>query len=189
MKVAYIVEGSTDRAVLHGLRDRSCPGATLHELPFRGTERRRRHYKGACAQARLVDADVLVVVTDANGRDWKKVTTEERNALPNAVPFDTIVGVCDRNVECWLCADTAYTAQRLGSDRSVYECPDPKGAFETALRLGRDAKRKETIGSLVRDAPLRNWTRKSPSFRAFYEDARDIALRRGCVMPNEAEGL
>ena len=36
MKIAYCVEGTTDRAILRGLRDRWCPQAELVEGRFRG---------------------------------------------------------------------------------------------------------------------------------------------------------
>ena len=36
MKIAFCVEGSADRAILHGLRDRWCPQAELVEGRFRG---------------------------------------------------------------------------------------------------------------------------------------------------------
>jgi len=188
LNVAYIVEGSTDRALLHGLRDRWCPNAELKALGFRGSKLRHRHYPKVCAEARFKEVDVLVLLTDANGRDWRKVKREELRALPAPCPFNVIVGVCDRNVECWICADATYAAQQLKSDASLFNVPDPKGAFEAASGIDRDAKCEERIAAMVRDAPVRNWIKQSPSFRAFYEDARDIAQQRKCAMPNEIEG-
>ena len=43
MKIGYSVEGSTDRAVLQGLKQRWCPEAQLVEGRFRGTSGQSQH--------------------------------------------------------------------------------------------------------------------------------------------------
>ncbi len=182
-----MVEGATDRALLEGLRRRWCPGAIVEKIEFRGSRCRHRDYDKMCADARLRGVDALVILTDANGRKWRDVKDQELKALPGVQPFDILVGVCDRNVECWLCADPRHAASVVGCDPGAVDGEDPKSRFERALGVTRSEKQEDVIADLVQGAPLREWIRRSPSFRSFYEDARDIAQRRGCTMRNEED--
>jgi hypothetical protein len=69
----------------------------------------------------------------------------------------------------------------------MLDVPDPKGVVEGALGVTSFDRKEEEIASIVRDAPLRNWLRRSPSFEAFYEDARALSRREERPIPNERE--
>jgi len=96
-----------------------------------------------------------------------------------------LVGVCSRNVECWLCAEAGYIAARLKAPEQALRGDDPKGPFGSAVGITRDDKKLETIADLVRAAPIDIWLRSSPSFARFYDDARSAAHRLHGDMPNE----
>lgn len=185
MKLGCVPEGATDRAVLHALRDRWCPSATMEEIAYRGSRCRHRDYPKVCAEAQLKGIDVLVVLTDANGRKWHEVRKAEQAALPDNVPLELLVGVCDRNVECWICADADYVAAAANCDSAAFRVPDPKGVLQRALGVTKYSTQEERIREIVAKAPLKAWNNASPSFHAFYGDARALSLRLGCAIPDE----
>lgn len=185
--IGYVVEGGTDRAFVRGLANHWCPDADLLEIAFRGSSCKHRHYPKVCSDASLRGVDVLVMLTDANNERWTVVRDAERAALPNPCPVEVLIGVCDRNVECWLCADRDYAARMLRCTPEDLDLPDPKGAFARRMRLVDVLPAEEWIERFVENAPLHAWIRRSPSFRGFYGDVRDYALRMGCDFPNEEE--
>jgi len=185
MKIGYCVEGSADRAVLHGLRERWCPHAVLVEGMFRGTsgKRQRQEIPQVCRE--LVDkgAELIIFLRDANNEEWRGVlkTDEERCRVEHK--HLTIFGVCDRNVECWLCADADWIGKETKHQPDQFRAQDPKGAFEEAMGITRLDKKEEEIAALVQRAPLRNWLGNS-SFEEFYERIRDKSKERGCQIEN-----
>jgi hypothetical protein len=99
----------------------------------------------------------------------------------------TLYGVADRNIECWLAADREFLARRLNVTPEALNAPDPKGVIEGALGVTSYDRKEDEIASIVCDAPLRNWLKRSPSFEAFYEDARALSKREERPIPNERE--
>jgi hypothetical protein len=63
----------------------------------------------------------------------------------------------------------------------------PKGFFETALGISSSEKKEKEIGSLTRNAPLKNWIEGSKSFEDFYDEVWNMAKTVDCQMPNERE--
>jgi hypothetical protein len=189
MSIGYSVEGATDRGLLEGLRRRWCPAATLIEGSFRGTARisLRRDIPRICKELDHKGASVIIFLTDANNQDWRQVKQRESKFVPTEFRHLVLYGVADQNVECWLKADQDYLAQRLSIPREALDVPDPKGIFEQALGITSYDRKEEEIASIVHGAPLRNWLNESPSFEAFYEDARVISRQQGCLIPNERE--
>ena len=189
MSIGYSVEGATDRGLLEGLRRRWCPDATLIEGSFRGTSRisLRRDIPRICRELDHRGASVIVFLTDANEQDWRQVKQRESEFVPMEFRHIMLYGVADRNIECWLRADRDYLAQQLNMSPEALNVPDPKSAIEQALGITGYDRKEEEIASIVRDAPLRNWLRWSPSFETFYEDARTLSRQQGCLIPNERE--
>ena len=68
MRIGYSVQGTTDRALLEGLRRRWCPHAELLEGPFRGSTRAslRREYHKICQAFVAQSVEVMVFLTDAD---------------------------------------------------------------------------------------------------------------------------
>lgn len=186
MRIGYTVQGSTDRAVLLGLRDRWCPDAKLVEGHFRGTNPR-RELPRACEELRAKGCEVIVSLTDADQEDWRRLLQSEEKAVPEGYRERIVLGVADRNIECWLALDREYLASRINCAPDALAAADPKGLFEALIGITRDDKREDEIAAIVKDAPLRNWLR-DPSFEQFYERARRVSARLRCELPNERGG-
>jgi hypothetical protein len=190
MKIGYCVEGSTDRAVLHGMRDRWCPHAVLVEGRFRGTskERQRQEIPKACTE--LVDkgVELIIFLRDANTepRSWRKVLNAYEKDCRVEHKYLTVFAVCARNVECWLCADADWIAKETGHRADEFRVPDPKGPFEEAIGITRLDKKEGRIAALVQRAPLRNWL-SNRSFKEFYERVWDKSKEGSCQIENLRE--
>lgn len=191
MRIGYSVEGSTDVAFVKGLCQRQgwCPNAQLVLGSFRGKMGRRRRIEipSICKELRHKGADVMVLLTDANDRNWREVKRAEQGWIPLEYADITLVGVADRNIECWIAADADYLAGKIGVRSEDLQVADPKGVFERALGITTFDKKEAKIAAIVKDAPLRNWLSQSESFADFYDDARDLSQRQGCSIPNERE--
>jgi hypothetical protein len=184
MSIGYSVEGSTDRAFVEGLRQRWCPGVILIEGAFRGKSIRRA-IPNICRELSHKGASVIVFLTDANDQNWREVRRRESNLVPDEFRHVTLYGVADRNIECWLNSDRDYLAKRLGISPNELDVPDPQGVFEAALRITDIEEREKEIASIVCDAPLHHWLARSPSFEAFYEDARRLSQQLQHPIRNE----
>lgn len=185
MKIGYSVQGSTDRAFLMGLQERWCPDAEVVQGPFRGVTgySLRREYTKICDEFAFKSVDVMVFLTDADDKEWRQVKKNERSCFPQERLALAIHGVADRNIECWLCADPDYIAQRLGIPAEEVRVADPKGRFESAIGIDRSDRKEGEITDLVKEAPLRSWLR-NPSFEDFYEQALKMSQLRGCKIEN-----
>jgi hypothetical protein len=185
MTIGYAVEGSTDRAFVTGLRERWCPQALLVEGAFRGSTglSLRREYKKICDEFAIKGVNVMVFLTDGNGADWRDVQKNEREHFPEERRDQAIHGVCDRNIESWICRDRHWISHRLGGEAATFEVEDPKHAFERAIGITRDDRKEAEIAALVAAAPLNNWL-SAPSFEDFYEQARDLSQTKTCEIEN-----
>jgi hypothetical protein len=189
MKIGYSVEGSTDRALIKGLKNRWCPDAELIEGRFRGSthESLRREYQKICDEFQFRSVDWMVFLTDSNTRPWRDVQRDEREKFPPECQNRAIHGVADRNVESWLCADADWLGKRLSCDPNRFRCDDPKGPFEGAMEITRDDKREDEIALIVKDAPLGVWLANNKSFENFYDQVRDASQQSGCAIENVRE--
>lgn len=191
MSIGYSVEGATDRVFLEGLRQRWCPDGVLIEGSFRGDSgiSLRRDIPRICLELDHKEANVIVFLTDANEQNWRQVKRHESEFVPLEFRHVTLYGVAGRNVECWLAADRDYLAGRLNVSPEALDAPDPKGIIEQALGITSYDRKEDEIASIVRDAPVRNWLDRSPSFEAFYEDARVLSKQEEYPIPNERERM
>jgi hypothetical protein len=131
----------------------------------------------------------MVFLTDANRQDWRTVQRNERQSFPQERLAQAIHGVCDRNIESWLCSDARWMAQELGKEEGIFSVEDPKGSFERAIGVSRDDRKEHEIAELIRRAPLRNWLSRSPSFEDFYEQARRLSNSSRCHLENLREAI
>jgi hypothetical protein len=189
MKVGYCVEGSTDKWVLHGLRHRWrrwCPHVELVEGRYRGSFKRREIPK-ACLELRTKGVDLIVLLRDANDENWREVAQGDRAACRSDDAHLVIVGVCDRNVECWLVADLQYAARRLGVTQPDLDVEDPKSVFDRAMGITPLDDRHAELIDFVRSAPLHRWL-SNRSFEHFYDQFWQKSKERGCSLENLREG-
>ncbi len=102
-----------------------------------------------------------------------------------------VLGVAERNIECWLAIDRGALAKELGCAPDDIPPGDPSGFVKRRFGLGKrddareDAKRR--VSQFVACAPLKSWIKGSKSFEEFYGDAKDLGAQIHCNMPNELE--
>ncbi len=170
MKVGYSVEGSTDRAFLKGLRDRWCPEAVLIEGRFRARSglSQRREIPKTCTELSSKGADLIIFMRDANNENWREVLKADIDRCADHHRHIVVFAVCDRNIECWLCADREWIAKRRKRTSAEFAVQDPKGAFESALQISALDRKGGEIASLICEAPLHHWL-SNKSFEAFYD--------------------
>lgn len=169
MRIGYSVEGSTDRALINGLRNRWCPTAQLVEGRFRGRSGRsqRREIPNTCLELTSKAVDLIIFLRDADDEYWRDVLKADEARCPFEHRHLTLFGVCDRNVECWLCSDADWLGKQTSRDPNEFRVDDPKGVFESAVGITGVEKREEEVASLVESAPMANWLRNQ-SFEDFY---------------------
>lgn len=193
MRIGYAVQGSTDRAFLHGLKERWCEDAEMVEGAFRGSTglSLRRELAKICDELFFQKAcDVIVFLSDADRADWRTIQRHELNKLPDAIRPFAVYGMADRNIECWLCADRQYIAEKTGRAFEDFAVDDPKAAFESAMDISRDDKRESEIAAFVREAcagVLQCWLQKSKSFEDFYDQLWTVSRQRECDIENLRE--
>ena len=169
---AYYVQGDADEAVIRGLAGRWCPHVELAGGKFRGSSREsyRRELKKTLVD--LYDdkeCDILVVLTDGDNNRWQDVKREELQRIPEVYQHVTLLGVADRNVECWLAADRAALADELECDVDDIPHADPSGFVKRRFGLSNRVTKpegKQRIIDYVRGASLRVWIHGSSSFSA-----------------------
>lgn len=182
MRVGFCVEGSTDKWLLHGLRERWCPEAELVEGRYRGAFRRREIPK-ACFELYTKGVDLIILLRDANAENWRHVHKDDLKACDEQHAAIVVVGVCDRNVECWLVADAQYAASKLGLSEAEWHIDDPKKLVEKAMGITRLDDKRDEIMKYVSAAPLHRWLHNA-SFEHFYDALWQMSKRLQCTLEN-----
>lgn len=191
MKIGYSVEGSTDRAFISGLKLRWCPNAIMIEGRFRGStgQSRRREIAKICLELSHKGAELITFLSDSNSDDpnaWRKVAQDEESRVPVQYSHYVIIGICQRNVECWLCTDADWIAKRYNRSTEEFRVSNPKGIFNTVLGISYRDTREEEIAELVMQAPLHRWLHNK-SFEAFYDKLWLYSKKSGCTIENLRE--
>jgi hypothetical protein len=115
-------------------------------------------------------ADLIIFLRDANDEKWREALKNEESRCAAESRHLAVFGVCDRNVECWLCCHCEWIAKQTGIQPNEFRVGDPKGIFELALEISGPDRKEEAIATLVKDAPtevLRHWL-TNRSFEDFY---------------------
>lgn len=185
MRIAYCVEGSADRALLRGLRDRWCPRAELVEGRFRGSRLPRSQIAKECRILTQLGADLIIFLRDANLEHWREVLSADEAKCPAEFRHRVVFGVCDRNAECWLASDAGHLAAARGRNQADFAVGDPSPAVKSAFGLvGFDKDQQEpAVAEYVATAPLRQWLRNR-SFEHFYEQVWQRSKEMGCELEN-----
>jgi hypothetical protein len=184
VKIGYLPEGSTDGAVIAGLRDQLCPGAELIEGTFRGstTRNRPRELRRACLELREKGADVIVDLNDANEMTWSARCQQERAWIPQEYHHRLITGAPKPNIEAWLIADAGYFQRQ--KNRGCRPKPDDpkalKALVEEAFGVTGIEKKEDEISGFVAGAPLTEWERDDNSFGGFLQECRNMAHQLNC---------
>ncbi len=186
MKIAFCVEGSADRAILKGLRDRWCPQAELVEGSFRGQLPRSQIPK-ECKILTQKGVDLIIFLRDANLEVWRDVLKADEAKCPAEYRHRVIFGVCDRNAECWLAEAPDHLSAAVGCSRSELDEADPSPFVKKAFGLiGFDKEQQESrVAAYVVGAPLKLWLHNK-SFEDFYERLWNQSKQphMGCTLEN-----
>jgi hypothetical protein len=184
MRIAFCVEGSADRAILYGLRDRWCRDAELMEGRFRGQLPRSQIPK-ECKVLSAKGADLIIFLRDANLENWREVLRADMAKCPPAFRHIAVFGVCDRNAECWVAADPGHLASRIGRPLHELQSQDPSPFVKAGFgMIGFDAQEKEAgVAGYVANAPIRRWL-TNDSFQNFYDQLWQKSKERGCQIEN-----
>lgn len=188
MKIAYCVEGSADRALIRGLRDRWCPKAELVEGRFRGSQLPRSQIPKECKILTQTGADLIIFLRDSNLEDWRDVLRADESKCPPEYRHRVVFGVCARNAECWLASDPDHLAATLGRNRADFVIDDPSPTVKAAFGLvGFDKEQQEArVSAYVAGAPLHRWL-QNRSFENFYEQLWQQSKQSGCDLENLRE--
>jgi hypothetical protein len=196
MKIGYFTEGRrADEAFIQGLAKRWCPEADL-EPPLRcrgrSGETLRRELRIQVLYFREEkDCDVIVVLTDSDEFSWREKRDKESMLIPEQYRHLTVYGVAERNIECWLALDREGLGKELGCRPEDIPKDDPSGFISRKFKLserneGRE-EAKSKLADFVARSDLKKWIQNSPSFKAFYEDVRDLSQQKNCGIRNELE--
>jgi hypothetical protein len=123
------------------------------------------------------------LLRDSNKENWRDVQQADREKSDVNHRFMTVVGVCERNVECWLTADATWLATEVGTDPAKFQVDDPKSAVEAALAVTARDRQESKIIALIERAPLHRWL-VNRSFEDFFDQLWLQAKRLGCGIPN-----
>ncbi|MBU0606269.1 MAG: hypothetical protein KKI08_00230 [Armatimonadetes bacterium] len=182
MRIGYLLEGSTDGAVIAGLRDQLCPEAELIEGSFRGSlGPRRRELPKALRELALKGADVIVNLNDANELTWTQRCQQEREWAPVEHHHHLVCGAPEPNVESWLVADAEAFTTRTGVGCRPKPL-DAKPLVERGFQVNGFNKRTEEIAAFVRQANFQVWESNDNSFRGFIRECRSMARQCGCEL-------
>ncbi|MBP8955027.1 MAG: hypothetical protein KBI47_21735 [Armatimonadetes bacterium] len=182
MKIGYLVEGSTDRAIVMGLQRRLCPEAELVPGHFRGSLRgagRRRELPQACRELNAKGVDVIVDINDANELAWHRRRDQEKSWIPPECRHLAIVGAPEPNINAWLIADPNHF-QRETRVQCRPKPPDPKPVTEQAFGVTGTEKQEDRIADFVAGADLARCEQEDNSFADFLGECRRVAARLGC---------
>lgn len=179
------MEGSTDRAFLTGLRDRWCPQVQLIEGRFRGRsgQSQRREIPKVCAELNSKGVDLIIFMRDANNENWRDVLKADVDKCVPQYRHIVAFAVCDRNIESWLCADRDWIARWTDRAPADFAVDDPKGVFQSALKITAWDRKEEEIAYLIGKAPLHRWL-FNKSFEAFYNELWLKSKTVACTIEN-----
>ena len=143
----------------------------------------RREIPNTCRELAAKRVDLIVILSDGDGQNWRDVCREVSQTCPSEYQHLAVFGVCDRNIECWLCGDPTWIAQRTGRPVADYAINDPKGVFESALKIISSDRKEHEIAEIVSTAPLHHWL-SNRSFEDFYDKIWAASIQNGCSIEN-----
>jgi len=196
LRIGYYVQGTADEAFVHGLKKRWCPDAELAMGKFRGASKQSFRREIAKALVDLRDdkgCDVLVVLTDSDTGSWREIRQREWDKVPVDCQHLAVFGVAERNIECWLAIDRNALADELDCQPDdIPRLPDdPAGFVKRRFGLTSREVARETavnrIADFVARVGMKPWIDGSKSFNDFYQQTRNLATTRKCLVPNELE--
>lgn len=197
-RVVLVSQGENDLGFLKGLRSLlGCDSVLTDYLQGHAELRQRGHYTQS-RDARQIwrayqGADLIVRLTDGDTDSPQAVYREECERWPVEARSKLVCGVCDRDVEHWMCLHPAYAASVLRCDATQIprDRKDRCGFIKSRIDAVRgQVSREEFVARYVTHAPretLRIWLRNR-AFRHFHDQCRDKAQEAQCPVRNLWDG-
>ncbi|MGQ9651617.1 MAG: hypothetical protein ACUVXJ_16035 [Phycisphaerae bacterium] len=192
-QILVVGQGPNDLGFLEGLCD--CLGCRAELVDYRkdpGLRQRGTYTKKRDAKLiwqRFRNVDLIVRLTDGDTNRPREARRTEEQYWPEEARSLLIVGVCDRDLEHWLCLDPGYVGRVLDFDPGQLP-PDREarsGFIKRRIRLAcPDGDYRKFVRRIVSDAPsetLKRWLANG-AFAEFYEQCRDAARQHCCVVAN-----
>ncbi len=106
-----------------------------------------------CIELIAKGVELIVFLRDANNEDWREVLRAYEGGCRAEHQHVAIFGVCDRNIECWLCADADWLAKETQREAAVFRVDDPKSAL---------CRQWESWGPIKRNQKSLHWFSRHP---------------------------
>jgi hypothetical protein len=196
-KVLVVGQGPNDVGFLRGIRDRLKCEAELIDyrsvplLRQRGSYTRRTDARLIWSEAQRLGVDLVVRLTDGDITQPAQVAQDEIERFPVGARERLVCGVCNRDIEHWICLDPRYCAKEFGFD--VADLPEERAARSGFIKnritkmVSTGSSYDEVVATYVLRAPtetLKQWL-SDPAFARFYDDCRRAALREECSVETE----
>lgn len=192
-RILVVGQGPNDLGFLEGLRDRLGCDAELVDYSRDPSLRQRGSYTRR-SDARLIwqrfrNVDLIVRLTDGDTYRPQEACRTEGQRWPEEAKSLLIVGVCDRDVEHWLCLDPGYAGRVLGFDPGHLPADrEARSGFikNRIRRVCPDGEYQSFVAGIVKKAPpesLKRWL-ENGAFADFYEQCRAAAQRHDCPVTN-----
>ncbi|MEW5945848.1 MAG: hypothetical protein AB1742_06580 [bacterium] len=181
MKIGFTCQGSTDEAFLEGLKESVCPRAVLIKGDARGSsgESFRREIRKILPALREKGAEIFIILNDSDAGKFREIKKRESAYVPEEYKADTVYGIAERNIECWLTADQNYCKKRFGTS-PPRDSRFRKKYFVKAMGISARSPKKEDIISFVKDAQIGEWRKKSRSFDHFCRELVVMEKKKNC---------
>ncbi|MBU1319397.1 MAG: hypothetical protein KKG33_09860 [candidate division Zixibacteria bacterium] len=180
MKIGYCGEGNADEAFLKGLAHRLCPDAELERGSFRGTalvSERQQFKKTLKVLCDIKCCKYVVMLKDCDKGKWREVKKQFSIHIDSEYEHMVVIGIADRNLECWLALDRPALAAELGCQESEIPVNNPSSFVKSRFGVRSRCRIEEFVKS---SAPLKNWVQKGDSFKDFWEQIRDFGKPEDC---------
>lgn len=190
-RILVVAQGPNDVGFLKGLRDLLECDAELTTCLADGKEARLRdHVTRSRQDAQYIwdqrgEVDLIVRLTDGDTAKPQDTLRAELARWPEQAREMLICGVCDRDVEHWMCLDVDYAARALNFDkgRLPERREERSGFIKNRIREQCPSGEYDTfVARFVAGAPretIRRWL-QNPAFRQFHDHCVRAARRHDC---------
>ena len=199
-RVLVVGQGPNDLGFLKGLAQLLKCEAEPHERLSDGSEARQRGQLTRGKQdAKFIwdrrgNVDLVVRLTDGDTDRPQDTSREELKRWPPDASSLLVCGVCDRDVEHWMCLDLDYAAEKLSFDKRKLPTKrdDRSGFIKSRIRKLGGPDYQDFVTRFVANAPpatIRRWLH-NPAFSHFHDQCRAAARRQNCPAQNlrDSEG-
>ncbi len=197
-RILVVGQGPNDLGFLTGLRQLlGCDAELVNRLSDGSEARLRDHVTRRKQDAKYIwdhrgDVDLIVRLTDGDTDSPQDTIRKELDRWPSEAGPLLVCGVCDRDVEHWMCLDPDYAAEKLGFDKNQLPGRREERSGFIKNRIKKRCGSQDYmafVADFVNNAPpatVRRWL-ANPAFSRFYDRCRDAAQEHTCPVENLRE--